>query len=385
MSAIIEQAMQRAQAGTAGPAEPAAPQTIEPVAQSAPLSVRLLREDGADRARWDAFVQACPEATFFHRAGWQRVIEEAFGHRTWFLLAERDGQIEGVLPLAQIKSRLFGHSLIALPFCVYGGVAAGTGEARTALDTEALQLARSLNVGHLEYRNYAPAHPNDPAWLGKDLYVTFRKEISGDDEANMNAIPRKQRAMVRKGIKLGLTGEVDEHVDRFFTAYASSVHRLGTPVFSKKYFRLLKEEFCDDCEVRVIVQGEGTEKRLIAAVLSFFFRDEVLPYYGGGMPVARDVAGNDFMYWNLMQASAAKGYRLFDFGRSKRGTGAYDFKKNWGFVAQPLPYEYRLIVSQDLPDVNPLNPKYRLFIKLWQKLPLPLANALGPYIVKDLG
>lgn len=389
MSAIIEQAMQRAQVATGAVADPAAePEAASltsPATEPGPLSVRLLGADVADRARWDSFVQACPEATFFHRAGWQRVIEEAFGHRTWFFLAERDGQIEGVLPLAQIKSRLFGHALIALPFCVYGGVAARTGAARAALDAEALQLAESLNVGHLEYRNVTPAHPDDAAWLGKDLYVTFRKEISADDEANMNAIPRKQRAMVRKGIKLGLAGEIDQDVERFFTAYASSVHRLGTPVFSKKYFRLLKEEFGSDCEVRVIVQGEGAEKRLVAGVLSFFFRDEVLPYYGGGMPVARDVAGNDFMYWNLMQASAAKGCRLFDFGRSKRGTGAFDFKKNWGFTAQPLPYEYRLVASPELPDVNPLNPKYQLFIKLWQKLPLPLANALGPHIVKDLG
>lgn len=379
MSAIIEQAMQRAQAGDT--ARPAVTADLPGIAEPAPLSVRLMRADDADRARWDAFVLDCPDATFFHRSGWQRVIEEAFGHRTWFFLAERNGQIEAVLPLAQIRSRLFGHSLIALPFCVYGGVAGRSDEARAALDAEALRLAASLNVGHLEYRNYSPAHPGDPAWSGKDLYVTFRKEISGDDEANMNAIPRKQRAMVRKGIKLGLTGEVDQNVDRFFAAYASSVHRLGTPVFSKKYFSLLKEEFGDDCEVRVIVQGET----LVAGVLSFFFRDEVLPYYGGGMPVARDVAGNDFMYWNLMQASAAKGYRIFDFGRSKRGTGAFDFKKNWGFVAQPLPYEYRLVASQDLPDVNPLNPKYQLFIRLWQKLPLPLANALGPHIVKDLG
>jgi FemAB-related protein (PEP-CTERM system-associated) len=387
MSAIIEQAMQRAQVAADAVANPAAEpgSPMPPAAEPGPLSVRLLGADAADRARWDSFVQACPEATFFHRAGWQRVIEAAFGHRTWFFLAERDGQIEGVLPLAQIKSRLFGHSLVALPFCVYGGVAARTGAARAALDAEALQLAQSLNVGHLEYRTVTPAHPDDPAWLGKDLYVTFRKEISADDEANMNAIPRKQRAMVRKGIKLGLAGEIDQDVERFFSAYASSVHRLGTPVFSKKYFRLLKEEFGDDCEVRVIVQGEGAEKRLVAGVLSFFFRDEVLPYYGGGMPVARDVAGNDFMYWNLMQASAAKGYRLFDFGRSKRGTGAFDFKKNWGFTAQPLPYAYRLVASAELPDVNPLNPKYQLFIKLWQKLPLPLANALGPHIVKDLG
>jgi FemAB-related protein (PEP-CTERM system-associated) len=254
VSAIIEEAKQRA-------------------AALAMPSVRLLRADAVDRARWDAFVQACPEATFFHRAGWQRVIEAAFGHATYFYLAERAGRIEGVLPLARIRSRLFGDALIALPFCVYGGVAAVTPQARAALDAAAVALAMSLGTGHLEYRSFAPVHADDADWLTKDLYVTFRKAIGANDEANLNAIPRKQRAMVRKGIKLGLTGAVDDDVERFFAAYASSVHRLGTPVFAKRYFALLQQEFGADCEVRVILQGET----LVAGVLSFFFRDEVPP------------------------------------------------------------------------------------------------------------
>ena len=342
-------------------------------------TVKLMQPQ--DVARWDAFVQTCPQATFFHRAGWQSVIERAFGHKTWFYFAERDGQIEGVLSLCQIKSPLFGHSLSSLPFCVYGGVAAISDEARAALDAAAKKLAQDLKAGHLEYRSIHAAHPDDPAWHGKGLYVTFRKAISGDDEANMNAIPRKQRAMVRKGIKAGLTGEIDQTTERFFTAYSTSVHRLGTPVFSRKYFRILKEVFADECEIRIIVK----DAQLVAAVMSFYFRDEVIPYYGGGMPAAREFAGNDFMYWNLMQAAAARGYRIFDFGRSKLGTGAYDFKKNWGFEAQALGYEYQLHTSQAVPDNNPLNPKYQLFIKLWQKLPIGLANMIGPHIVKDLG
>jgi FemAB-related protein (PEP-CTERM system-associated) len=342
-------------------------------------TVRLMQP--ADMARWDAFVQTCPDATFFHRAGWQPVIERAFGHKTFFYMAEIDGAIQGVLSLCQIKSRLFGHSLASLPFCVYGGTAAVSDQARAALDAAAVKLTEQLGAGHLEYRTILPAHPGDAAWHGKELYVTFRKAITGDEETNMNAIPRKQRAMVRKGIKAGLSGEVDANVDRFFTAYSTSVHRLGTPVFSKKYFRILKEVFADDCEIRTIVK----DREIVAAVMSFFFRDEVVPYYGGGMPAARDYAGNDFMYWNLMQAAAAKGYRVFDFGRSKLGTGAYDFKKNWGFEAQPLAYEYRLFASNAVPDNNPLNPKYQMFIKLWRKMPLPLANLIGPHIVKDLG
>jgi FemAB-related protein (PEP-CTERM system-associated) len=374
MTSIIEAAAERraarakaeAEAATAlavAAAKPANPgQAPQPgaVSAAAGVLVQLLGSGAEERARWDAFVAACPQATFFHLSGWQTVIEQCYGHQTWFFYVEEDGVVTGVL---------------------YGGVAATTERARALLDKAAEELAASLEVGHLEYRNYAPAHPDDAKWQGKDLYYTFRKAISGDDEANMNAIPRKQRAMVRKGIKCGLEGEVDDHVERFFTCYATSVHRLGTPVFSKKYFALLKQTFQDACEVRIIVQ----DGKLVAGVLSFFWRDEVLPYYGGGMDRAREVAGNDFMYWNLMQAAAARGYRLFDFGRSKKGTGAFDFKKNWGFTAQPLPYEYQLFASDSMPDVNPLNPKFQLFIKLWKVMPLPLANALGPYIVKHLG
>ncbi|MES2322158.1 MAG: FemAB family XrtA/PEP-CTERM system-associated protein [Pseudomonadota bacterium] len=349
------------------------------VAAPAPLTLRLLQP--ADYARWDAFVMACPEATFFHRAGWQTVIERVYGHKTWFYYVEQAGHIVAVLPLAEVKSRLFGHSLGSLPFCVLGGVAATVEAARPLLDAAADRIAAERKVGHLEYRNLLPAHPGDPSWYQKVLYVTFRKEISADDETNMNAIPRKQRAMVRKGIKCGLAAEIDQDVERFFTAYATSVHRLGTPVFAKSYFRVIKEVFGDDCEIRIIVRG----KELVAGVLSFYFRDEVLPYYGGGMPVARECAGNDFMYWNLMQAAAARGMRIFDFGRSKLGTGAFDFKKNWGFEPTPLAYEYKLYQATALPDNNPLNPKYQLFIKMWKKLPFPVANALGPFVVRSLG
>jgi FemAB-related protein (PEP-CTERM system-associated) len=350
-------------------------QEIVPAASAMPV-VKLMQPE--DSSRWDEFVMRCPEATFFHRAGWQSVIERAFGHKTWFMYAESDGRIEGVIGLAEIKSRLFGHSLSSLPFCVYGGIAAISEPARQALDRAAQELAAKLKVGHLEYHNLAPQHED---WLRKDLYVTFRKVMDPDPEQNMLAIPRKQRAMVRKGIKAGLEGSIDDDVERFFGAYAASVHRLGTPVFSKKYFRLLKETFADDCEVLTITK----DGRTVSSVMSFYFRDEVLPYYGGGTSEAREVAGNDFMYWELMRRACVRGYKIFDFGRSKLGTGAFDFKKNWGFEPQPLHYEYQLHAAQEMPDNNPLNPKYQLFIKMWQRLPLPVANMIGPHIVKNLG
>jgi FemAB-related protein (PEP-CTERM system-associated) len=341
--------------------------------------IKLMQPE--DVTRWDEFVLGCPEATFYHRAGWQSVIERTFGHKTWFMYAESGGRIQGVLCLAEINSKMFGHSLASLPFCVYGGIAATTAPARQALDAAAQELAAKLKVGHLEYRNLKPEHAEDPNWHGKDLYVTFRKQMSANAEENMLAIPKKQRAMVRKGIKAGLESRIDGDVDRFFDAYSVSVHRLGTPVFSKTYFRILKETFGDDCDV-VTITKDG---RTISSVLSFYFRDEVLPYYGGGTSEAREVAGNDFMYWELMRRASERGYRIFDFGRSKRGTGAFDFKKNWGFEPQQLYYEYQLHAAKQLPDNNPLNPKYQLFIRMWKRLPLSVANVLGPHIVKNLG
>jgi FemAB-related protein (PEP-CTERM system-associated) len=340
------------------------------------VTVQLLEEK--DRTRWDGFVEACHEATFFHRAGWQAVIEQAFGHKTWFFFAELNGEIIGVLPLAEIKSRLFGHSLSSLPFCVYGGAAVIDERARSILENAAIDLAQKLGVGHIEFRNEENRNTNR---LRNELYVTFKREIDADEEKNMLAIPRKQRAMVRKGIKFGLQSELDTETERFFDAYSQSVHRLGTPVFSRKYFALLKQTFGQQCEV-VTITHEG---KTVASVMSFYFRDTVLPYYGGGTDEARNLAANDFMYWELMRRASARGLKIFDFGRSKVGTGAYDFKKNWGFEPKALHYEYSLIRANAMPENNPLNPKYRLFIKMWQKMPIGLANLLGPHIVKNLG
>ncbi len=333
-----------------------------------------------DAPAWDAFVEANPQATFFHRIGWKTVLEEAFDHRTHYLLAERAGRIEGVLPLAEIKSRLFGHALISTPFCVYGGIAAASEAARQALDARAQALAEALGVGHLEYRDRdAPAHPD---WPGTGLYVTFRKRLEPEAEKNMLAIPRKQRAMVRKGIKNGLTAEMEAGVDGFFRLYADNVHRHGTPALPKRYFALLRRVFGRDCEVLLVRAPTG---ELVSGVLFFRFRDEILPYYAGDTVQARALAANDFKYWELMRRACEQGVRLFDYGRSKVGTGPYDFKRNWGFEPQPLHYGYKLVRARRLPENNPNNPKFRLFIEAWRRLPLPLANLLGPRIVRSLG
>jgi FemAB-related protein (PEP-CTERM system-associated) len=345
------------------------------------MIIKLL--DPADQGsakRWDEFVFACPEATFFHRAAWQGIIKDVFRHPTYFFYAEEAGKITGVLPLAHVKSLLFGNALIALPFAVYGGVATSNARSNSqTLEEEAQKLAQKLGVDHLEFRNVNPRHTD---WPTQDLYVTFRKEILPDVEANMLAIPRKQRAMVRKGIKNGLISTVDRNADRFFKVFADNVHRHGTPAMPKRYFDTLLQVFGDDCEVLTVTGPDG---QLLSSVLSFYFRDEVLPYYAGDDESARHLAANDFKYWELMRRACERGVKLFDYGRSKEGTGPYAFKKNWGFEPQPLHYEYCLYKRDSIPQNNPNNPKYKLFIAAWRRMPIGLANWLGPHIVRNLG
>jgi FemAB-related protein (PEP-CTERM system-associated) len=344
------------------------------------LTVRRLSETDLPTALlWDRFVLQCPAASFFHRSGWQKIIREVFGHDTYFLFAVKNDEFQGVLALGHVNSWLFGNSLVGLPFAVYGGVAAINEEAAAALEHEAQQVAQRLSVDHLELRNIDLRHAD---WPTQDLYVTFRKEILADEEANMLAIPRKQRAMVRKGIKNGLTTQIERDVEKFFTLYADNVHRHGTPAMPKRYFKALIAEFGDDCEVLTVMGPNG---RPLSSVMSFYFRDEVLPYYAGDDESARELAANDFKYWELMRRACSRGLKVFDYGRSKKGTGSYAFKKNWGFEPQQLNYSYRLYKRDAIPQNNPANAKYKLLIETWRRMPIGLANWLGPFIVRNLG
>lgn len=346
-----------------------------------PISVHSL--DDAGEAAWDRFVEAMPTGTFFHRAGWAKVIETAFGHATHYCYTERDGAITGVLPLGRVKTLLFGDTLISNPFCVYGGPLAADAESEAALVAHAESLLVRTGARALEFRDLAATeHAAAADWIKRpDLYVTFRKVIEGDHERNMKAIPRKQRAMVRKGIQNGLSSIANRDVGTLHRIYAESVRNLGTPVFSKRYFQILMDVFGSATDIVTILDDQTP----IASVMNFYFRDEILPYYGGGSTAARGRAGNDFLYWETMRRAADQGCRMFDFGRSKIGTGSFSFKQNWGFEATKLHYRFRLKPGEAIPELNPLNPKYRLFIAAWKRLPLPVANVLGPFIVRGVG
>tara|TARA_R110001583_G_scaffold154316_1_gene305984 strand:- start:12326 stop:13387 length:1062 start_codon:yes stop_codon:yes gene_type:complete len=333
-------------------------------------------------ARWDQFVNNCPEASFFHRAGWQRVIAQSIGHKSFYLYAEQDGEIVGILPLFEVKSRIFGHALVSTPFCVYGGVAATCDEARQALLEHAKNLAEQLQVDYLELRHRAP---QTDGWPSKCKHSAFRRQLDPDPEQNMLAMKRKQRAVIRQGIKnqhsAELSSQNNTQFDNFYRIYSTSLRNLGTPAFSKKFLKALETEFGADCEIVSIYQ-DGEPR---SSLMSFYFRDEVLPYYGGGLPESRDLKSMDFMYWDQICRALERGIKVYDFGRSKNDSGPYNYKRHWGFEPEPLCYEYHLVKATSVPDISPNNPKYKYFIRAWQKLPLRVSQIIGPYLSKYLG
>jgi FemAB-related protein (PEP-CTERM system-associated) len=341
------------------------------------VTVRPFR--AGDERPWDEFVRAHASGTFFHLSGWKRVIERAFGHRTYYLIAERGPAVTGVLPLTHVKSLLFGSSLISNAFSVRGGPIAEDPETLDRLEAEAVRLMDAIAVPVLELRDFSDSRAD---WLSKrDLYASFRRPLDSSVEQNLTSIPRKQRAMIRKGMRNKLKSEIDHGVERLYRILAESFRNLGTPIFSQSYFRILREEF-STCSDIVTITSDG---RAVASVLNFYFRDEVLPFHGGGVRTARALAANDFMYWEVMRRACERGYRNFDFGRSKIGTGAYAFKHNWGFQPTPLVYQFRLSPGKPMPDLNPLNPKFKIFIAVWKRLPLSVATRLGPWIVRGIG
>lgn len=364
--------------------------TAAAVAESAPPSEHVLAEvkpfTEAVAVRWDEYVRRAPGATFCHLSGWQRVIENTWQHRNQSLYAERAGRIVGVLPLFYVSSRLFGSMLLSTPNAVYGGVVADDAAARQALLAAARCLAEEGQVDFLELRNTPELPVEGDSYRGfqqqDQLYVTFDHPLTADTDALLKTFPRDVRRMIRQGAKYGLTTEVqrEDALADFYEVYAHSLHRLGTPVFPKQLFGEFLRAFPQQADILMIRQG----RKFAGAVLSFYFNDTVLPYYAGTYPEFYRAGINNFMYAELMRQSAARGYTRFDFGRSKRGSGAYEFKRGWQMQERALPYQFYLVNAARLPQLNPTNPKFKWLVETWKRLPLTLTKLIGPPVVKYL-
>lgn len=339
--------------------------------------------DARERGRIDEFVRGHPDATPFHLTAWQIAVARGCGQRAHCLIAESaTGAIEGILPLTEIRSMLFGRALVSSGFGVGGGILALRDAAVRALADGAWALAGRLGCPTAELRGGAAPG----AGWDKDAgtYLSFARALAVDEAAELAAIPRKHRAEVRKA----LAGDLDVVIGRdnqalanHYAVYAESVRNLGTPVFPARLFREVITHFGEQADIHV-VRHQGAP---VASVLTLYFGQTAYPYWGGGTFAARALRANERMYFAVMNSARERGCTRFDFGRSKVGTGPAAYKHNWGFEAEPLRYFKRSADGQRARDVNPLSPQYQAKVERWKKLPLWIANRAGPFIARGLG
>ena len=335
--------------------------------------------DPAEVARIDAFVAEHPDATLFHRPQWTMAAERGCGARSHYLVAEdAGGAIAGILPLSEVRSRLFGNALVSAGFGTGGGI---VGQGAEQLASAAWSLAGSLGCKSAELRG----GPVPRGWHETSgTYACFGRVLPGDSDTLLKSIPRKQRAEVRRaqGFDLQVSAGSDRrHREAHYAVYSESVRNLGTPVFPRPLFEAALDLFGNDSEVVLISRDD----RPLASILTFYFKGRAYAYWGGGIAGAREWRANDLVYFATMARAIERGCAYADFGRSKVGTGPHARKRIWGFDETPLTYATRTADGSPARQVNPLDPKYKRRIEAWQRLPLWLANRVGPLISRGLG
>ena len=340
------------------------------------VAVRLAGPN--DAAAIDAYVDRHREGTVFHRAGWAKAAHAAYGYEDVTLVARRGDEVVGVLPLIDVRAPLLGRSLVSTAFCVGGGPIADDDQIVAMLGEEAAVLGEVRGANYVELR----ADPRlGSGWLEKTgVYAGFELPLPAGEDENLAMIPRKRRAEVRKAIKAAEAGDLSLRIVRetseFYALYASALRDHGTPVFPKQFLDALAHAFADRIEISIA----GWRGEPVAALMSFYDKNTIRPYYIGALPAARSARGAEYLYWMQMRRAAERGCTHFDFGRSKLGSGPYHFKKLWGANPSPLTYRIWLGHGDSLPDVNPNNPKFAAFVSMWRRMPLPLANRIGPMI-----
>jgi FemAB-related protein (PEP-CTERM system-associated) len=328
-------------------------------------------------ADWNAYVAAHPSSTIFHTLKWRNVIRAVLGHEEHYLMLRRGGRVAGVLPLAKVSSFLFGTTFVSVPFAVYGGIVADDEEAARALLARAAALAQSSGAKYVEMRHLHRPLPDLPCTT---IYSTFIADIPATSAGCLERIPRKARAEVRQALRnesLAYSiGGVS--LDELHGLFSINKRRLGSPIFPSSLFWHVRNEFGDDVAIHAVQKNGAT----LAAVMSFIYRDTIMPYYSGAAPYAERDSASNYMYFKLMEWASERGLRRFDFGRSRQGTGAYAFKKHQGFEPTQLWYDYVLNTASATPELNPSNPKFELAKRMFARMPLWMAQKVGSWLTK---
>lgn len=349
-------------------------QLVSTPAVESPAVKRLQDED---QRRWDRFVEGCPEATPFHSTAWLRTLDRAFGFKSFSLYAERDGQITGILPLCSASNWIIGRSLMSTPFADYGGVCAEDESSTEALIGAAKELAASRNVDLLELRSRSAQLR--PEFHRKHLYVSFRESLAASAEEQLKRFPRDTRYMIRRAEKVGIEFRKGlEQVPAFYELMAVSWRRFGTPILPRSFLASMIDEFQGAVDLTLGYHQEHP----VVGVLSLIHGTTLWPHFAGALEEGKRLGANNLIYWELMKYAIARGLRHFDFGRSKQGTGAYRFKSSWNMPCKEMDYQVFMVGGKTVPDISPLNPKFKLATRVWSRLPLTATKWIGPHVVR---
>jgi FemAB-related protein (PEP-CTERM system-associated) len=338
------------------------------------MVIKILEK--GDESRWDRFIRETDLSTFFHQIGWKNIIERVFKHKPLYLFAEEDGKITGVLPLFIVDGLFFGKRIVSLPYCPYSGCCAGHQDVKNTLVERAIELSKKYKVKYLELRN-REIITGMPA---NTRHVTMVLNLTGGEEAVWYNLRKGMKACVNKGSKKNLNIILDSHnINGFYSLYRKRMHQLGTPVRTLSFFQGIKENFPDSTIATIGFKGE-----ILACQLMLYFKNTVIYGWGASSNRYSEWHPAHLLLWKVIQDCISKGYAYLDLGRSTQDSGTYDFKKWWGAQPQPLYYQYCLKREGEIPYFHPSNHKYNIAIKMWQSLPLPIANWLGPFISKEL-
>jgi FemAB-related protein (PEP-CTERM system-associated) len=334
----------------------------------------------SDQARIEEFLTRTDSATSYHRPAWGSIIEDCFGHRFIGLICEEgDGSIRGVLPLVHMKSRLFGNFIVSMPYFNYGGVCATGSRAAESMLRTAVEIARDLGAEHIELRQQENLNNGMAVKTSK---VSMRLPLRKNPKELWDSFPSKLRSQIRipmrKGMKIRV-GKVEE-LDGFYEVFSINMRDLGTPVYPKGFFRSILDRFRETTWVATVSMGSAP----VAAGILAGYKDRIEVPWASSIRKYNPLSPNMLLYWTILEFASRQGYSVFDFGRSTAGEGTYRFKEQWGAKPVPMYWHYWVRPGASMPDLTNRNPKYRLAIEAWKRLPVPVTRILGPPIVKNI-
>lgn len=339
---------------------------------------RIIQADAGLAGAWDAYVARHPHASFYHRFAWKALNEQVLGHRTFFLAAIRDDAIVGIFPLVLVASRLFGRILCSMPFVNYGGPCADDEPTQARLLQEAKAIADAVRSDYLEIRSLH-AVAELPTSLHK---VSMTLTLNPDPEALFATFDGKHRKNIRRAYKNNFDVRIGgvEQLDAFYAVMAASWREHGTPVFAKSVFGSVARTFGQDARIFVAYQGALP----VAAALTGYHNGVVEGLWAGSLSSFRAAQPNYVLYWEMIKHACETKQTIFHLGRSTTGSGAETFKSKWNADAKQLYWQYYLPQGGAMPRLNVDNPKYRLAISAWRRMPLRLTTLIGPLLANSI-